>query len=90
LVCRYKLESPASEYAEALSESMHVYAPEHYIVGNELYLEYKPELIQQVMDYLKPETANVVIYTNEKEDRFYNKTEPWFGTKYKVEGMLDC
>lgn len=65
---------------------MHVYEPPHYIAGRMLYLEYKPELITEIISYLRPDNANVIIYSTEKQNNFYNAVEPWFQTKFKIEG----
>lgn len=86
LCFRFKNEIPSSSYVEVLAESMHLYEPEHYIAGGELYLEYKPELIAEVLNKLTPEKVNVIIYSQEKKDSFYNSIEPWFQTKHKIEG----
>ena len=65
---------------------MHLYEPHHYIVGGELYLDYKPELISEIINLLTPNRVNIIIYSKEKNDGFYDKLEPWFRTKYKIEG----
>ncbi|KAK6618928.1 hypothetical protein RUM44_003309 [Polyplax serrata] len=84
---RYRAEIPSASYVEILSESMHVYEPPHYIAGRMLYLEYKPELITEIISYLRPDNANVIIYSTEKQNNFYNAVEPWFQTKFKIEDI---
>ncbi|KAL0273801.1 UNVERIFIED_CONTAM: hypothetical protein PYX00_006388 [Menopon gallinae] len=81
---RFKTEIPAVQYVEILSESMHFYEPDHYIAGGELYLEYRPDLITDVLNRLTPDTVNIVVYSRTVNDQFYDRTEPWFQTLYKV------
>lgn len=82
---RYKTETPAADYVEMLAESMHLYEPAHYIAGGELYLEYKPQLITDILKELTQERVNIIIHSKEKRDDFYDKMEPWFQTPYKVD-----
>lgn len=65
---------------EDLCESMHFYPPRDYITGNELYFEYDPEAIKTCLDYLRPENANIMIFSGRFTE--LNKIEPWFKTKY--------
>lgn len=85
---RYKTESPAADYVELMAESMHLYEPQYYIAGGELYFEYKPELITEVLDNLTADRVNIIIHSKTKGDDFYNKVEPWFQTPYRVEGKI--
>lgn len=65
---------------------MQFYEPNHYIVGGELYLEYRPDFITDVLNRLTPEGVNIVVYSKTISDSFYDRTEPWFQTLYKVAG----
>lgn len=67
---------------------MHLYERSHYIAGGELYLEYKPELISEVLNSLTPKKANIIVYSRMKPDDFYTETEPWFRTSYRAEGFI--
>lgn len=67
---------------------MHRYEPQHYLAGEDLYLEYNPDLTTEILNHLTPDRVNVIIHSTEKSDSFYDKVEPWFGTAYKVEGIF--
>ena len=47
-----------------------------------LLLEYNPEAIQKYLDYLVPETANIMIFNNDFDCLELNKIEPWFKIQY--------
>ncbi|KAM0729058.1 Nardilysin [Formica fusca] len=77
---RFADQEDPIEYVEDLCESMHFYPPRDYITGNELYFEYDPEAIKTCLDYLRPENANIMIFSGKFTE--LNKIEPWFKTKY--------
>ncbi|KAL2731379.1 nardilysin-like [Vespula squamosa] len=79
---RFTDEVPPADYVEELSENMHVFPPEDYITGSELYFEYDPEAIQMCLDYLSPDNVNVIIFDKKFNDEIFDKVEPWFKTKY--------
>ncbi|XP_011685956.1 PREDICTED: nardilysin-like [Wasmannia auropunctata] len=79
---RFADEEDPADYVEDLCESMHFYPPRDYITGNELYFEYNPEAIKKCLDYLVPETANIMIFNEDFDPVELNKVEPWFKTKY--------
>jgi nardilysin len=69
------------EYVINWCQNMHYYPPCHYIIGDELYLQYDEKTIQMYLDYLKPENVNIMIY-NRKFNAELDKTESWFQTRY--------
>ncbi|XP_018360056.1 PREDICTED: nardilysin-like isoform X1 [Trachymyrmex cornetzi] len=79
---RFADEEDPADYVEDLCESMHFYPSRDYITGNELYSEYNPEAIQKCLDYLVPETVNIMIFNEDFDCLELNKVEPWFKTKY--------
>ncbi|KYN37807.1 Nardilysin [Trachymyrmex septentrionalis] len=79
---RFADEEDPADYVEDLCESMHFYPSRDYITGNELYSEYNPEAIQKCLDYLVPETVNIMIFNEDFDYLELNKVEPWFQTKY--------
>lgn len=77
-------ESPI-DYVEKLCESMQLYPPEHYLTGDSLFYEYKPNLIQECMNSMVPEKANIMViscrYQKQgicKEREFYMETQYCF------------
>ncbi|XP_066596131.1 nardilysin [Prorops nasuta] len=84
---RFVDEEDPCDYVEELSESMHFYEPKDYITGSELYFEYNPEGIQACIDCLHPENMNIIISNRNYNDEEFNKVEPWFNTRYKIEDI---
>ncbi|KYN11880.1 Nardilysin, partial [Trachymyrmex cornetzi] len=72
-----------TDNVEDLCKTMHFYVPHDYITGNgNLYFEYNPEAIQKCLNYMLPETANIMIFNKDFDCPELNKVEPWFKTKY--------
>ncbi|KAK7789977.1 hypothetical protein R5R35_006809 [Gryllus longicercus] len=78
---RFSEEIPSSENVEMLSENMQLYPPEDYICGPKLFFEYDAKAITDIMNLLKPETANIMVTSKDTSINFKYK-EPWFGTRY--------
>ncbi|KYN41278.1 Nardilysin, partial [Trachymyrmex septentrionalis] len=62
-----------------LCKSMHFYPSRDYVTGKHIYFEYDPEAIQKCLNFLMPETANIMILTNDFE---LNIVEPHFKINY--------
>lgn len=45
--------------------------------------EYRPDLIEMVLDKLAPENMNYYVISNRFADRPENEKEKWYGTEYK-------
>ena len=58
---------------------MHFYPSRDYVTGKHIYFEYDPEAIQKCLNFLMPETANIMILTNDFE---LNIVEPHFKINY--------
>lgn len=85
---RFAIEEPAADLVEELAENMQFYPPEDYITGSELYFEYDPEAIKMVLEHLKPGKMNVIVLSSQLPAGLtFDKTEPWFGTKYTEQGL---
>ncbi|XP_074858420.1 nardilysin-like [Carettochelys insculpta] len=74
------------DYVESLCENMHIFCKEDFLTGNQLLLEYKPEIIADVLNQLCPLRANLVLLSAANERKCHLK-ERWFGTQYSVEGI---
>ncbi|EFA00999.2 Insulin-degrading enzyme-like Protein [Tribolium castaneum] len=80
---KFATEETAVELVESLSEDMHLYPPEDYITGSELFFEYDPDAIKMVLNSLVPEKMNVIALCNKLPAGLtFDQTEKWFGTKY--------
>ncbi|XP_018052331.1 PREDICTED: nardilysin-like [Atta colombica] len=62
-----------------LCKNMHFYTSRDYITGKHNYFEYNPEAIQKCLDFLVPETANIIVFNN---DFALNIVEPYFKINY--------
>ncbi|KYN33494.1 Nardilysin [Trachymyrmex septentrionalis] len=74
-------ENPVN-YVKNLCIKMHLYPSCHYLTGNKLYFEYNPEDIQKCLNYLVPETANIMLFDENFADLELNEVEQWSNTKY--------
>ncbi|KYN14349.1 Nardilysin [Trachymyrmex cornetzi] len=79
---RFIDEENPMNYVKNLSIKMHLYPSCHYLTGNKLYFEYNPEDIQKCLNYLEPETANIMFFDEDFEDLELNKVEQWSKTRY--------
>ncbi|XP_018306505.1 nardilysin-like [Mycetomoellerius zeteki] len=77
---RFSEEDVAEFNVIDLSRSMHFYPSRDYITGNKLHFEYNAKDIQQCLNYLTPEAANIMIFTN--KDFELNEVKEWSKTKY--------
>ncbi|EGI63110.1 Nardilysin [Acromyrmex echinatior] len=72
-----------NDYVDCLCKNMHLYPSRDYITGRYNFFEYDPEAIQKCLDYLVPETVNIMIF-NKNFHRFgLNKIDLWTNTLYK-------
>uniref|UniRef100_A0A8C3F5G3 Nardilysin n=1 Tax=Chrysemys picta bellii TaxID=8478 RepID=A0A8C3F5G3_CHRPI len=74
------------DYVESLCENIHIFCKEDFLTGDQLLLEYKPEIIADVLNQLCPLRANLVLLSAASE-RKCHLTERWFGTQYSVEDI---
>jgi len=64
-----------------LSMNMHFYPPKAYITINQFDSNYNAQVIQKCLNYLAPEMANIMIFSNFNSSEL-NKVEPWWQTAY--------
>ncbi|CAM4606798.1 unnamed protein product [Caretta caretta] len=74
------------DYVESLCENIHIFCKEDFLTGDQLLLEYKPEIIADVLNQLCPLRANLVLLSAASERECHLK-ERWFGTQYSVEDI---
>lgn len=80
---RFATEDTPVNNVENLCESMHLYPPEDYMAGSELYYDFDPKAITMVVDHLTPSKLNVMITTKDPPDGIkFEMVEKWFGTRY--------
>jgi len=61
---------------------MHLYPPRDYLTGKQNFFEYDPEAIQKCLDYLVPETMNIMIFNKNFDHLGLNKVDLWTNTVY--------
>ncbi|GBP39355.1 Nardilysin [Eumeta japonica] len=87
---RFSEESEPADYVGALAENMHLFPPEHFITGDELFYKYDPKGITEVLASMKPEKVNIMILSNKYSTPIeYDAVEKWFGTEYHREDIPD-
>ncbi|XP_030429672.1 nardilysin-like isoform X2 [Gopherus evgoodei] len=74
------------DYVESLCENIHIFCKEDFLTGDQLLLEYKPEIIADVLNQLCPVRANLVLLSAASKRKCHLK-ERWFGTQYSVEDI---
>lgn len=85
---RFAEQDDPTDNVEHLVESMQLYQPEDYLTGSELHMDYYPETIEMVMNWLQVDVMNIMISTNKQIDGVvYDLTEKWFNTKYCVKDI---
>ncbi|XP_044737581.1 insulin-degrading enzyme [Chrysoperla carnea] len=65
------------------------YPMNEVLSGGYLLEEWRPELITQVLEYLKPEKSRVAIVAQKYANRPENEREPWYGTEYSLSKISD-
>ncbi|KAH1166407.1 hypothetical protein KIL84_015579 [Mauremys mutica] len=74
------------DYVESLCENIHIFCKEDFLTGDQLLLEYKPEIIADVLNQLCPVRANLVLLSAASKRKCHLK-ERWFGTQYSAEDI---
>ncbi|CAI5779116.1 nardilysinnardilysin-like [Podarcis lilfordi] len=71
------------EYVENISEYMHIFQKEDFLIGDQLLIEYNAEVIADALNHLIPQKANFVFFSPYHEGKCPLK-EKWFGTQYSA------
>ncbi|XP_060100309.1 nardilysin-like [Heteronotia binoei] len=71
------------EFVENLCENMHLFRKEDFLIGDQLLMEYNPEVIADAVNHLTPQKANFILFSPEHTGKCPIK-EKWFGTRYSV------
>nr|CAB3255240.1 insulin-degrading enzyme [Phallusia mammillata] len=80
---RFKDKQRPTSCVMKLSESMQYFPMEDAMSADALLSEYKPELINQIMERLVPENMRMTVVSKTFEGKT-DQTEQWYGTNYKV------
>ncbi|KAG5305856.1 NRDC protein, partial [Pseudoatta argentina] len=82
---RYFDEENPVDNVRNLCINLHVYQSRDYITGNRIYFEYDPEAITKILNYLTPETANIMIFDNDFGNVTLDKLDSWSKTYADIE-----
>ncbi|XP_003701355.1 insulin degrading metalloproteinase isoform X2 [Megachile rotundata] len=81
---RFKEKSSPSDYVTNVVHILKDYPMEDVLIVNNLFPLWKPELIEWVTEYLKPENVRIHVIGKLYES-IADETEKWYGTKFKKE-----
>ncbi|KAG0427454.1 hypothetical protein HPB47_025509 [Ixodes persulcatus] len=80
-------ESPL-DYVERLCSNMQLYPPQHYLLGETCLFEYDPAIIQNCLDMLVPQKANIMIIScRYQKQGICTLKEPYLETQYCVQDI---
>lgn len=80
----YKDKEKPISYVTTISGDMHVFKMEHALSGNYLMTKFEPDVINEILDQLRPEKMKVTLISKHFDGKT-DLTEKWYGTQYKKE-----
>ncbi|XP_065350054.1 insulin-degrading enzyme-like isoform X1 [Cloeon dipterum] len=83
---RFKDKESPRDYVVDLVEDLLEYPVDEVLTSGYLLSEWKPELINQVLENLTPDNCRIGIISKQFEP-IADQTEKWYGTKYKIEDI---
>ncbi|CAN7999339.1 unnamed protein product, partial [Ixodes pacificus] len=85
---RFKGKDTPQGYARDLSSLVHLFPMEDVLAGPYLLEDYRPDLIEDLLGYLRPDNVRIALVAK----RFAGQTdsvEKWYGTMYKLEPIAE-
>ncbi|XP_020519710.1 insulin-degrading enzyme-like 1, peroxisomal isoform X2 [Amborella trichopoda] len=79
---------PPFNYVARVASNMRLYPPHDWLAASSLFPEFNPDTIQMVLLELTPSNVRI-LWESKKFDGCTNMIEPWYGTTYSVENILD-
>ena len=86
MLFRFKDKERPMGYARSLANAIHKYPLSEVLSGPWLASQWKPELIQEVLDCLVPKKVQVMI-VSQKFAQDADQSEKWYGTSYTMEDI---
>ncbi|XP_068423658.1 insulin-degrading enzyme isoform X4 [Clinocottus analis] len=83
---RFKDKERPRGYTSKVSGLVHYYPLEEILAAEYLLEDFRPDLIEMVLDKLRPEYVRVAVVSKSFEGQT-DKTEEWYGTQYKQEAI---
>ena len=81
---RFKDKERPQMYVCGLAGHLHDYPHEEVLTGGYILSDWRPDLIQKVLDLLTPDKVRVAAIAQRYEDKC-TEVERWYGTKYQME-----
>ncbi|RXN10476.1 insulin-degrading enzyme [Labeo rohita] len=85
---RFKDKERPRGYTSKVAGLLHYYPLEAVLAAEYLLEEFRPDLIEMVLDKLRPENVRVAVVSKSFEGQT-DRTEEWYGTQYKQEAITD-
>ncbi|XP_051946151.1 insulin-degrading enzyme-like isoform X2 [Xyrauchen texanus] len=85
---RFKDKERPRGYTSKVAGLLHDYPLEEVLAAEYLLEEFRPDLIEMVLDKLRPENVRVAV-VSKSFDGQTDRTEEWYGTQYKQEAISD-
>ncbi|KAG7462728.1 hypothetical protein MATL_G00187840 [Megalops atlanticus] len=85
---RFKDKERPRGYTSKVAGLLHYYPLEEVLAAEYLLEDFRPDLIEMVLDKLRPENVRVAVVSKSFEGQT-DKTEEWYGTQYKQEAISD-
>uniref|UniRef100_A0A8D0DH37 Insulin-degrading enzyme n=1 Tax=Sander lucioperca TaxID=283035 RepID=A0A8D0DH37_SANLU len=85
---RFKDKERPRGYTSKVAGLVHYYPLEEILAAEYLLEDFRPDLIEMVLDKLRPEHVRVAVVSRSFEGQT-NKTEEWYGTQYKQEAISE-
>uniref|UniRef100_A0A8D3BUR4 Insulin-degrading enzyme n=1 Tax=Scophthalmus maximus TaxID=52904 RepID=A0A8D3BUR4_SCOMX len=85
---RFKDKERPRGYTSKVAGLLHYYPLEEVLAAEYLLEDFRPDLIEMVLDKLRPEHVRVAVVSKSFEGQT-DKTEEWYGTQYKQEAISE-
>ncbi|XP_035767090.1 insulin-degrading enzyme isoform X2 [Neolamprologus brichardi] len=85
---RFKDKERPRGYTSKIAGLLHYYPLEEVLAAEYLLEEFRPDLIEMVLDKLRPEHVRVAVVSKSFEGQT-DMTEEWYGTQYKQEAISE-
>uniref|UniRef100_A0A674PB61 Insulin-degrading enzyme n=1 Tax=Takifugu rubripes TaxID=31033 RepID=A0A674PB61_TAKRU len=86
---RFKDKERPRGYTSKVASLLHYYPLKEVLAAEYLLEDFRPDLIEMVLDKLRPEYVRVAVVSKSFEGQT-DKTEEWYGTQYKQEAISDA
>ncbi|XP_034040067.1 insulin-degrading enzyme isoform X1 [Thalassophryne amazonica] len=85
---RFKDKERPRGYTSNVARLLHYYPLEEVLAAEYLLEDFRPDLIEMVLDKLRPEHVRVAVVSKSFEGQT-DKIEEWYGTQYKQEAISE-